>query len=90
MDVYGGYVLKYVGDAVLAFFVVEDNNVVDGEHYSSIDEKRKHDNDFYSFQYGDVLACAYTMIKVIREGIDPILDQYDYPELQVRIGMDFG
>ena len=27
---YGGYVLKYVGDAVLAFFVVEDNNVVDG------------------------------------------------------------
>ena len=30
------------------------------------------------------------MIKVIREGIDPILDQYDYPELQVRIGMDFG
>jgi class 3 adenylate cyclase len=30
------------------------------------------------------------MIKVIQEGIDPILNQYDYPELKVRIGMDFG
>jgi adenylate cyclase len=30
------------------------------------------------------------MIKVIQEGINPILNQYDYPELKVRIGIDFG
>jgi class 3 adenylate cyclase len=30
------------------------------------------------------------MIKVIREGLNPILNQYDYPELNVRIGIDLG
>ena len=26
VSMYGGYVLKYIGDAVLAFFVVEDDS----------------------------------------------------------------
>jgi len=26
------------------------------------------------------------MIRVIQQGLNPILNQYDYPELQVRIG----
>jgi adenylate cyclase len=30
------------------------------------------------------------MIKVIREGLNPTLNQYDYPELNVRIGIDLG
>jgi class 3 adenylate cyclase len=30
------------------------------------------------------------MIRVIQEGINPILSQYDYPELKVRVGMDLG
>ena len=30
------------------------------------------------------------MIQVIQRGINPILNQYDYPELKVRIGIDFG
>ena len=30
------------------------------------------------------------MIRVIKEGINPILNQYDYPELKVRVGIDFG
>jgi len=30
------------------------------------------------------------MIKVIQEGINPILNQYDYPDLNVRVGIDFG
>jgi class 3 adenylate cyclase len=30
------------------------------------------------------------MIKAIQEGINPILNQYDYPELKVRVGIDFG
>ena len=30
------------------------------------------------------------MIRVIRQGINPILQQSDYPELKVRIGIDVG
>ena len=31
----------------------------------------------------NAVSCASSMIKVIREGIDPILNQYDYAELRV-------
>ena len=30
------------------------------------------------------------MLAVVRNGINPILNQYDYPELNVKIGMDEG
>ena len=30
------------------------------------------------------------MIPVIKNGINPILNQYDYPELRVKIGLDEG
>ena len=30
------------------------------------------------------------MIDIIERGINPILSEYDYPELRVKIGMDFG
>jgi class 3 adenylate cyclase len=30
------------------------------------------------------------MIKIVREGINPILNQYDYPEMNVRVGIDLG
>jgi adenylate cyclase len=30
------------------------------------------------------------MIKVIQQGVNPILDEYDYPEISVRIGIDVG
>jgi adenylate cyclase len=68
--VYGGYVLKYVGDAILAFFVVDHKD----SYLPSI----------------NAVNCACAMIKVIREGLNPILNQYDYPELNVRIGIDLG
>jgi class 3 adenylate cyclase len=67
---YGGYVLKYVGDAILAFFVVDYSDL----YLSSI----------------NAVNCACSMIKVTREGLNPILNQYDYPELNVRIGIDLG
>ena len=38
----------------------------------------------------DAVECAKSMISVIEKGINPILNQYDYPELKVKIGMDFG
>ncbi len=30
------------------------------------------------------------MIAVIEKGINPILNQYDYPDLMVKVGIDFG
>ena len=68
---YGGYVLKYVGDAILAFFVVGDNY------------------DLY-LPCTNAVYCARSMIKVMRQGINPILNQYDYPEMSVRVGIDVG
>ena len=57
---YGGYVLKYVGDAVIAFF------------YSGYNKLLACDK---------AVQCAKSMITVIKNGINPILNQYDYPEL---------
>ncbi len=62
-----GYVLKFVGDAVIGYFVGEGMLIAD-----------------------NAVNCAKSMISVIQKGINPILDQYDYPDLMVKIGMDFG
>ena len=66
---HGGYVLKFVGDAVLGYFVAEENSL------------RAADS---------VVKCAESMITVIEKGINPILNQYDYPDLRVKIGIDYG
>jgi adenylate cyclase len=71
ISTYGGYVLKYIGDAILAFFTVD-----------SFDDLHAH--------CINAVTCACSMIKVICQGINPILNQYDYPELKVRIGIDIG
>jgi adenylate cyclase len=69
MRSYGGYVLKYVGDAVIAFFPSGYNKLL------ACDK---------------AVQCAKSMITVIKNGINPILNKYDYPELGVRIGIDEG
>jgi adenylate cyclase len=66
---YGGYVLKYVGDAVIAFFPSGYNKLL------ACDK---------------AVQCAKSMITVIKNGINPILNKYDYPELGVKIGIDEG
>ncbi|MFL6403377.1 MAG: adenylate/guanylate cyclase domain-containing protein [Nitrososphaeraceae archaeon] len=66
---YGGYVLKYVGDAIIAFFPSGYNKLL------ACDK---------------AVQCANSMITVIKNGINPILNQYDYPELCVKIGIDEG
>ncbi|HZD83298.1 MAG TPA: adenylate/guanylate cyclase domain-containing protein [Nitrososphaeraceae archaeon] len=66
---YGGYVLKYVGDAIIAFFPSGYNKLL------ACDK---------------AVQCANSMITVIKKGINPILKQYDYPELYVKIGIDEG
>jgi class 3 adenylate cyclase len=66
---YGGYVLKFVGDAVIGYFVAEENQLLAAEN---------------------AVHCAKSMISVIQKGINPILNQYDYPDLAVKIGIDYG
>jgi class 3 adenylate cyclase len=67
---FGGYVLKYIGDAIMAFFLADWDNL--------------------SVPCSNAVACAHAMVKVMRQGINPILNQYDYPELNVRVGIDVG
>jgi adenylate cyclase len=71
VESYNGFVLKYVGDAVIAFFPSGFNK------YLSCDT---------AFQ------CAKSMIDVIENGINPILekDKDNYPKLAVKIGIDEG
>jgi class 3 adenylate cyclase len=64
-----GYVLKYVGDAVISFFPASYNKLLACDR---------------------AVQCARSMLAVVRNGINPILNQYDYPELNVKIGMDEG
>jgi len=64
-----GYVLKFVGDAVIGFFIAEATAQLAADN---------------------AVNCAKSMLKVIDKGINPILNQYDYPELMVKIGMDYG
>ena len=71
VESYNGFVLKYVGDAVIAFFPSSFNK------YLSCDT---------AFQ------CAKSMINVIENGINPILekDKDNYPKLAVKIAIDEG
>src|ERR671935_2810107 len=69
ISAYGGYVLKYVGDAIMAFFLANDDKYL---------------------PCVNAVNCAHSMIRIIREGINPILNQYDYAEISVRVGIDLG
>jgi len=64
-----GYVLKFVGDAVIGYFVGDGNGLLAADN---------------------AVNCAKSMISVIQKGINPILNQYDYPDLMVKVGVDFG
>ncbi|HXV46836.1 MAG TPA: adenylate/guanylate cyclase domain-containing protein [Nitrososphaera sp.] len=64
-----GYVLKYVGDAVISFFPASYNKLLACDR---------------------AVQCAKSMLTVVKNGINPILNQYDYPELYVKLGLDEG
>jgi adenylate cyclase len=70
---FGGFVLKYVGDAVLAFFVVVSGYESEGKVACT-----------------RAIYCAKCMLQVAHRGINPILNQYDCPEMNIRIGIDVG
>jgi class 3 adenylate cyclase len=69
---FGGYILKYVGDAILAFFVLPGNKA---------EAKAACIN---------AVNCAKYMLRIAHEAINPILNQYDCPEINLRIGLDIG
>ena len=66
---FDGYVLKYVGDAVIAYFPADVN------YYLACDT---------------AVNCTSSMLTILQQGINPVLSQYDYPELHVKIGIDAG
>jgi len=66
---YGGFVLKYVGDAVIAFFPSLSNKYVVCDR---------------------AVRCGISMITIIKNGLNSILNQYDYPDLSAKIGIDEG
>jgi adenylate cyclase len=70
ISAYGGHVFKYVGDAILAFFFLRDNNMY--------------------LPCSNAANCARTMIRVMQNGINPILNDNDYSEMGVRVGIDVG
>ncbi len=53
---YGGYVLKYIGDAIIGFFNINTDN----SYLHCI----------------NAINCAKTMIKVIKQGLNLVLNQY--------------
>ena len=65
---HNGYTLKFVGDAVIGYFV----------HKSAL------------MAADNAISCAQMMIKIIEDGINPILNNYDYPDLFIKIGVDYG
>jgi class 3 adenylate cyclase len=69
IHLYEGYVLKYVGDAVIAFFPSNPNKLL---------------------ACNRAIQCAKSMITVIEKGISPALNQQNYPDLRVKIGLDEG
>jgi adenylate cyclase len=81
VSAYGGYVFKYVGDTILAFFI----------RSSESDDYDQNNNDNGSSLYlpcSNAVNCARSMIKIMQQGINPILNEYDYPEMGVRVGID--
>ena len=63
---YDGFTLKFVGDAVIGYFI----------HASAL------------IASDNAVSCARSMIKIIDKGINPILNNYDYPDLFIKVGID--
>jgi class 3 adenylate cyclase len=94
---YVGYILKYVGDAVLGFFVVHTkyesgNNMV---QYDNSNDRANHTDqkDYPNRTYVpcvNAINCSRSIIKILDQAINQILNQYGYPEMSVRIGIDIG
>jgi adenylate cyclase len=65
-----GYILKYVGDAVIVYFPIINNN--------------------FSLASNNAISCAMNMVLIVEQGINPILEEFGFPKLQIKIGIDSG
>ena len=65
---HNGFVLKFVGDAVIGYFL----------HTSVL------------LAADNAVSCAQRMIQIMNQGVNPILNNYDYPDLLLHIGLDYG
>ena len=65
---HNGFVLKFVGDAVIGYFM----------HTSVL------------IAADNAVSCAQRMIQNMNQGVKPILNNYDYPDLLLHIGLDYG
>ena len=65
-----GYILKYVGDAVIVYFPIIDNN--------------------FSLASNNAISCALNMLLIVDQGINPTLEEFGFPKLQIKIGIDSG
>ncbi|AFS83122.1 adenylate/guanylate cyclase domain-containing protein [Candidatus Nitrosopumilus sediminis] len=71
IEQFHGYVLKFVGDAVIGYFVENETEQIPAVY--------------------NVVACAESMINVVKQGINSILvEKVGLSEISVKIGIDFG
>ena len=71
IEQFHGYVLKFVGDAVIGYFVENEADQIPAAY--------------------NTVACAESMIKVVKQGINPILiEKVGLSEISIKIGIDFG
>ncbi len=71
IEQFHGYVLKFVGDAVIGYFVENETDQIPSVY--------------------NTVACAESMIKVVKQGINPILiEKLGLSEISIKIGIDFG
>ena len=66
-----GYVLKYIVDAIIAYFPVTN------------------ETGFHTY-YKRALLCAIDMLITVVHGVNTIFNEFDFPELHIRIGIDSG
>ncbi|AIC16270.1 Adenylyl cyclase class-3/4/guanylyl cyclase [Nitrososphaera viennensis EN76] len=78
---YGGYVLKYVGDAVLGYFPPEEKKNREEEE-DGIDGNAASANN--------IVNCARSVVQVVKDGMNPVLEQESLPRISVKATADYG
>lgn len=66
IEQHDGYVLKFVGDAVLGYFLPEKVTA------------------------NKIISCAKMMHGIIYKAINPVLSKKSFPELKIKVTVDFG
>ena len=44
----------------------------------------------FSLPSKDAISCAMNMLLIVDQGINPVLEQFGFPKLRVKIGIDSG